>query len=313
MSKPHDKEVVVGTRGSPLALAQAEWVIARLSQLYPELDLHLKRVKTRGDIFREVALARIDGKGIFVKEIEEALLSGEIDLAVHSLKDLPTALPRGLAIGAVPLREEPRDALVSAFGVGLGDLPPGAVIGTGSLRRRAQLLAARSDLEVREIRGNVDTRLRKVQEGEYDAVVLAAAGLRRLGLASAITQYLPLEVMMPAVGQGALAVEIREDDQEMGTLVRGINDPATEAATGAERAFLAAFGGGCAVPIAAYGAVEGERLLLKGMVASLDGQRLLRDEIVGSARDPQALGEMLAQRLLERGADEILSEVMFER
>ncbi len=293
-----------------MALAQAEWVVARLSQLHPELDLRLKRVKTRADIFRDVALARIEGKGIFVKEIEEALLSGEIDLAVHSLKDLPTALPRGLAIGAVPPREEPRDALVSALGVELGDLPPGAVIGTGSLRRMAQLLAVRSDLAVREIRGNVDTRLRKVREGEYDAVVLAAAGLRRLGLASAITQYLPLEIMMPAVGQGALAVEIREEDQEMATLVRGINDSATEAATGAERAFLAAFGGGCAVPIAAYGAVEGESILLKGMVASLDGQRLLRDEVVGQARDAQALGEMLAQRLLEMGADEIVSEVI---
>jgi hydroxymethylbilane synthase len=277
------------------------------------LGLRLKRVKTRGDIFRHVALARVNGKGIFVKEIEEALLSGEIDLAVHSLKDLPTALPRGLAIGAVPPREDPRDALVSALGIELGDLSPGAVVGTGSLRRMAQLLAARSDLEVREIRGNVDTRLRKVREGEYDAVILAAAGLRRLGLASAITQYLPLEVMMPAVGQGALAVEIRQDDQEMATLVRGINDPATEAATQAERAFLAAFGGGCAVPIAAYGAGEGERLLLKGMVTSLDGQRLLRDEVVGPVRDPQALGQMLAQRLLERGADEIVSEVIVGR
>lgn len=310
MSKMDRKEVVVGTRASPLAVAQAKWVMSCLSQLHPELEIRLQTVKTSGDILHDVSLLRIGGKGVFVKEIEGALLAGEIDLAVHSFKDLPTDLPHGLVIAAVPVREDPRDALVSASGVELTDLPTGAVVGTGSLRRRAQLLAARSDLEVRDIRGNVETRLRKVRAGEYDAVVVAAAGVRRLGLASAITQCLPVEIMMPAVGQGALAVEIREDDQQMATLVKSINDPATEASTRAERALLAAFGGGCAVPIAAQGAVEGERLLLKGLVASLDGQRLLRDEAAGADSDPEALGEMLAQRLLSRGAGEIIAEAV---
>ena len=303
---------MVGTRGSPLALAQSRWVVTRLSQLYPELDLQVKRIKTQGDILRKASLVQIGGKGVFVKEIEEALLSGEIDLAVHSLKDLPTTRPPGLIVGAVSPREDPRDVLLSTSGDTLADLPQGASVGTSSLRRRVQLLACRPDLVIREIRGNVDTRLRKVESREYDAIVLAAAGLQRLGYPVTASQYLPLEVMLPAVGQGALVVEIRDHEPEIVHWLKGINDPITETATRAERAFLAAFGGGCAVPIAAYGDVEGETLLLRGMVASVEAQHLLRDELAGPSHDPQTLGRLLAERLWARGADKIMSEVTVE-
>lgn len=314
MSTQKTRKIVVGTRGSALALVQTQTVVNRLSELRPELDIQIKRVKTEGDILASASLVKIGGKGVFVKEIEEALLSEEIDLAVHSLKDLPTAQPRGVVIGAVCRREDPRDAFISPryAGRSLADLPGGAVVGTSSLRRQAQLLAYRADLVIREIRGNVDTRLRKVNSGTYDAIILAAAGLLRLGHAVAEDQYLPLDIMLPAVGQGALAVEVREGDDEVLSLVRALNDPASETATQAERTFLSAFGGGCAVPIAGYGLVSGDTLTLRGMVASLDGRRLLRDELTGPGADPHGLGERLARRLLDRGADKIIGEVSVE-
>lgn len=302
--------VVVGTRGSKLALVQTRWVMGLLENSDSQFDVQMKTVRTEGDIRRTASLAQIGGTGVFVKEIEAALLAGEIDLAVHSLKDLPVEQPDGLCIGAISLREDPRDALISTGSGGIDSLPVGATVGTGSLRRRAQLLAYRPDLDIRDIRGNVDTRLRKLRRGEYDAIVLAAAGMRRLGYTVDDAQYLPVEIMLPAVGQGALAIEIRADDPEVASLVDGINDPPTQAATLAESAFLAAFGGGCAVPIGAYAQVAGGSMTLQGMVSSLDGRRLLRDTATGPADNPVQLGESLARSLLARGAGDIIEEVV---
>ena len=308
-SKQDRQIVVVGTRGSDLALTQTRWVVAQLVRHYPDVEVQIKSVRTQGDILRTASLAQIGGTGVFVKEIESALVAGEIDLAVHSLKDLPVRQPTGVIIGAVCPREDPRDVLISTRAGGLDGLPEGAVVGTGSLRRRAQLLVHRPDLEVRDIRGNVGTRLRKLRDEEYDAIVLAAAGLKRLGY-TVEGQYLPLDIMLPAVGQGALAVEIRDGDPVTAPFMEAVDDPTTRAAVLAETTFLAAFGSGCAVPIGAYAEISGETMLMKGMVASLDGERHLRDELSGPARDPEALGLSLARVLLARGAGEIINEVI---
>jgi len=243
-----------------------------------------------------------------VKALEEKLLRGEIDLAVHSLKDMPTRLAAGLKIGAVIPREDARDALVSRSGPTLDDLPTGAVVGTGSVRRRAQLLACRGDLVIQDIRGNVDTRLRKLNSGGYDALILAAAALIRLHRTSAISQYLPPALMLPAAGQGALAVEVRESDGEVRGLVQPLNHLPTERAVSAERAFLAALGGGCTVPVAAHAAVADERLNLQGMVADLDGGRVIRDSLSGSPLRAEDIGRRLANRILNQGAAQILRE-----
>jgi hydroxymethylbilane synthase len=252
------------------------------------------------------------GKGIFLKEIEQALLAGEMDLAVHSLKDMPTEQPEGLTIGAVFERGDPRDVLIAREGLSLEILPRGARVGTGSPRRSAQLRVVRPDLRLLDLRGNVETRLRKLDEGQYDAVILAAAGLVRLGLASRITEYLSPSILLPAVGQGALAVEIREDDSEMKQLVRPLEHNPTRIAVEAERTFLRAFGGGCRVPITAYASVRGDQLVLEGMVACSDGSRLLRDQLVGDAARPEEIAQGLAERLLQRGADEILQKTRHE-
>jgi hydroxymethylbilane synthase len=309
------QKLVIGTRGSSLALWQTEYVSQKLRAVAPNLDIEVKRIKTQGDLLRDRPLSRVGGKGFFVKELENALLSGEADLAVHSLKDVPTELPDGLALGATLERTDPHDALVARGGGELSALPQGARVGTSSLRRRAQLLAVRPDLEVADLRGNVDTRLRKLHAGEYDALVLAAAGLARLGLEEHISQRLPLDVMLPAPAQGALAVECRAGDEALLELLRPIHHRPTWAAVSAERAFLSGLGGGCSVPVAAYaverpqGAGGDTALRLRGLVASLDGRQVLRVVGDGPPEEPERLGQRLAQEALARGASAILEDI----
>ncbi|KMY66633.1 hypothetical protein AAU61_16060 [Desulfocarbo indianensis] len=304
--------LVIATRKSPLALAQAEWVAERLAAQKPGLEVELKKIITQGDKILDVALAKVGGKGLFVKEIEEALLRGEADLAVHSMKDVPAELPPGLVIAGVSPREDVRDALVSREGAGLAQLPLGARIGTSSLRRGAQLLALRPDFEIVNVRGNVQTRLKKMEELGLAAVVLASAGLSRLGLSHLITERIGVQTILPAVGQGALGLECRQDDQETRRLILGVSDPVAAAAVEAERAFLARLEGGCQVPIAGHAVVEGADLAFSGLVASLDGKQLVRGQ--GRAKKEKAanLGRRVAEDILERGAREILAQVYGE-
>lgn len=301
--------LVVGTRGSPLALWQAEWVQQKLREIAPQLSVELQRIKTSGDKILDVPLAKVGGKGLFVKEIEEALLRGEIDLAVHSMKDVPTALPDGLGILCIPPRENPQDVLVSRQGQTLEQLPTGARIGTSSLRRQAQLLRRRPDFHISMLRGNLDTRLRKVREGEFDAIVLAAAGLRRMGWVNQVTEYLAPEVSLPAIGQGALAIEGRTSDSFVRDLLQPLDDPPTRTAVTAERALLDRLEGGCQVPIGAHATITGDRLALDALIASVDGRRVVRDRIEGPVSDARDLGLHLAERLLSQGGDEILKEI----
>jgi hydroxymethylbilane synthase len=302
------RTLLIGTRGSRLARIQAETVREMLSSLHPERTWLLREIRSEGDVRRQASLASIGGRGVFVKALEDKLLAGEIDLAVHSLKDMPTRLATGLKIGAVLPREDARDALVSRGGSTLDDLPAGTVVGSGSARRRAQLLAYRSDLVVHDVRGNVDTRLRKLSSGGYDALILAAAALIRLQRTSAISQWLPLTLMLPAVGQGALAVEVRESDEEVRTLVQPLNHSPTERAVSAERAFLSALGGGCTVPVAAHAAVADGRLDIEGLVATLNGKRVIRDSLSGPPLQAEDIGRRLADRMLSQGAAQILPE-----
>jgi len=295
--------LTIGSRGSKLALWQARWVAARLEELGEPSRIEI--IRTTGDKITDVALSQVGTKGLFTKEIEEALLDGRIDLAVHSLKDLPTELPQGLALGAIPPREEPRDAIV---GTRLRDLSQKATVGTSSLRRAAQLLLARPDLNVVSIRGNVDTRLRKLDEGRYDAIVLAGAGLRRLGWEERIAELLPVETMCPAVGQGALAIETREEGTAT-DVCRQLDDPSTRVAVTAERAVLAALGGGCQVPIGAHATTGGEGLHLRAVVLSPDGRRVVSREADGPLAEAAAIGSELRAALLGEGAQEILEEV----
>lgn len=304
--------LVIATRGSKLALAQARWVAGRLAALRPGLEVELKVIKTKGDKITDVPLAAVGGKGLFVKEIEEALLAGRAQLAVHSMKDVPAELPPGLVIAGVSPREDVRDVLVSRRWGSLEELPPGARVGTSSLRRRAQLLARRPDLEVVPLRGNVETRLRKLDEQGLDAVILAAAGLARLGLEQVATQYLPVETLLPAVGQGALGLECREDDAATRELVAALADPAAAAAVEAERAFLGRLEGGCQVPIAAHAVLEGDRLWLRGLVADLEGRRLVRAQGRAPRAEAAALGRQVAEEVLESGGREILAQVYGE-
>ncbi|MGH9945097.1 MAG: hydroxymethylbilane synthase, partial [Pyrinomonadaceae bacterium] len=278
------KKLVIGSRGSKLALWQAEWVKGRLEEMRPGVEVRIEIIKTSGDVMRDVPLSVIGGQGVFTKELEEALLGERIDIAVHSLKDLPTVLPDGLAITAVTEREDARDALVlpdsqQADGASLHNLPDGATVGTSSLRRQAQLRHLRPDLVIKDLRGNVDTRLRKLDEGEYDAIILAAAGLRRLAFAQRISAYVEPGVMLPAVGQGALGIETRAADEGTNELVHTLEHPPTRAACDAERALHFTLGGGCQVPIAAHGIVTGGRLRLEGLVAALNGEGLIRDSL----------------------------------
>jgi hydroxymethylbilane synthase len=308
------RNIIVGSRQSMLALTQTNQTIQLLRDLCAREELaytfEVKPIITRGDRILDVTLSKVGGKGLFVKEIEEALLNQGIDLAIHSMKDMPFELPEGLTIGAVPKREDPRDCLISNEGLGLLDLPIGARVGTSSLRRSAQLQAYRPDLLIESIRGNIDTRLRKLTEEGFDAILLAAAGLHRMGWKDRITEYLSPDVCLPAVGQGALAIECRSDDAEVLSLLRRLNDLATERTVAAERRLLGLLNGGCQVPIGAYAQLESDApdgsLLLTGMVASPDGNRILRETAAGD--DSQLVGSVVAQALLRRGADSILAE-----
>lgn len=297
--------VTIGTRGSKLALAQTDLVRAALLATHPGLTIAIERITTRGDVVLDRPLSAIGDKGLFVTEIEQALRAGRIDLAVHSAKDLPSALPPDMAIAAFPLRADPRDVLIARGGQTLNELPPGARVGTSSLRRACQLRCLRPDLQIADLRGNVDTRLRRLREGDYDAIVLAAAGLERLGLSEQVSEYFAPEVLIPAVGQGALAVEVRAHDPAIGALLAPLDDPTTRAAVAAERAFLAHIGGGCQVPVGAYARLDGEQLVLLGMIGARDG-RLVRGERTGPATNPAALGEQLAAEVLERGGRALL-------
>jgi hydroxymethylbilane synthase len=297
--------ITIGTRGSKLALAQTDLVCAVLLATHPGLTITIERITTRGDVVLDRPLSAIGDKGLFVTEIEQALRTGRIDLAVHSAKDLPSALPPDMAIAAFPLRADPRDVLIARGGQTLNELPPGARVGTSSLRRACQLRCLRPDLQIADLRGNVDTRLRRLREGDYDAIVLAAAGLERLGLSEQVSEYFAPEALTPAVGQGALAVEVRAHDLVIGALLAPLDDPATRAAVAAERAFLAHIGGGCQVPVGAYARLDGEQLVLIGMIGARDG-RLVRGARTGPATSPAALGEQLAAEVLERGGRALL-------
>jgi hydroxymethylbilane synthase len=300
----------LGTRGSLLALAQSRWVAGELgANGGPEISLEV--IKTLGDQHLEQPLHEISGKGVFTRELDEALLGERVQLVVHSLKDLPTELPDGLCIAATPARVDPRDVLVGPEGehTTLASLKEGAVVGTSSLRRVALLRAFRRNVTPRTIRGNVDTRLRKLDEGQFDAIILAAAGLTRLGLAKRVSEWLERTSWLPAPGQGALALVTRSEDAETRELVGALNDPDSLAAVSAERTFLEALGGGCQVPIGALGIPYDEKLRLWGLVASPDGRRVVRGDLTGSLADPQALGHTLAAQLQERGAVEILAEL----
>jgi hydroxymethylbilane synthase len=298
----------IGTRGSALALAQASWVKRQVEEHEPSLAVELRVIKTSGDRFLDTPIQNIGGKGVFTKEIEDALLRQEIDLAVHSLKDLPTRLPLGLALAAIPAREEARDVLVTRAGSTLAELATAARVGTGSLRRRAQLLHCRSDLSVLGLRGNIDTRLKKLDAGEFDALVMAAAGLRRIGRADRIGEYLADEICVSAVAQGALGLEARSDGNVREHLAF-LNDAATCAEIAAERALLDRLNGGCHVPIGARARVAGEQISMIGVVASPDGKNLCRSEIFGSVKEAADLGKRLAEQLLERGAGQLLANI----
>jgi len=300
--------LTAGTRASRLARWQSEWVMSRLRDMWPGLTLHTKVLTTAGDVLLDRPLPEIGGKGLFTAELEQALLSGEIDFAVHSLKDLPVDLPAGLRLGAISPREDARDVLISKAGLKLMELPAGARVGTSSLRRAAQLMAARPDLTMIPLRGNVDTRVRKGLGGDYDAVVLAGAGVKRLDLWKEVTELLPLAIMLPAPGQGAMAVQCRADDERTLSILAVIEHAPTRACVDAERTFLSTLAGGCSSPVAAYAhpvSEDGSGLIeLTGLVASVDGQRLIR--ITRQGPDPIRLGQQVAQDALRQGAQELL-------
>ncbi|MDY6824105.1 MAG: hydroxymethylbilane synthase [Thermodesulfobacteriota bacterium] len=300
----------IGTRGSKLALWQAEWVKARLEENCPQCRAELAVIKTRGDKILDTPLAKIGGKGLFVKEIEEALLDGRVDLAVHSMKDMPGEIPQGLCIGAVPVRETPYDALISRNHIRFDDLPEGACIGTSSLRRSSQLRHIRPDIAIAPLRGNIDTRLSKLETGEMDAVILAAAGLTRLGFGDRITEHMDQTHMLPAVAQGALCVEIRENDPDIQPIVDTLEHRETRIAVTGERAFLRRLEGGCQVPMAAFARLDGDRISIDGLVADLDGSRVIKDSVAGTTDRAADLGIELAEKLLAAGAGEILNSII---
>jgi hydroxymethylbilane synthase len=316
------RPLAIGTRGSRLAVWQAEHVASRLQAAFPTLALRLERIRTTGDKILDVPLAQVGGKALFVKEIEEALLAGRVDLAVHSMKDVPTDLPPGLTIAAIPRREDAADVLISRTGARLADLSRGARVGTSSLRRQAQLLHIRPDLVIVGVRGNLDTRIRKLSSEGLDAIVLAAAGVARLGLFHLVTEVLPPEVLLPAIGQGALGIEVREPGTEsrepraesraarVAELVGVLDDRETHAAVRAERAMLRRLGGGCQVPIAAWATVEADAILLRGLIAATDGVTVIRGEARGTVGEPETVGRDLAEDLLERGGQAILGAIL---
>lgn len=301
----------IGTRSSKLALWQANFVKSELESSIPDLEISLKEIKTKGDHITDVALSKIGGKGLFTKEIEDALLANEIDLAVHSLKDLPTQLPQGLRIGAVLKRENTQDILISKNKIRFKDLPAKSKIGTSSLRRISQLKALRNDFEYLDLRGNLDTRIRKLEEGQFDAIVLAYAGVKRLGFENKIAENFSPKDILPAVGQGAMAIEIRENDTAVEKIVAKLNHEESYLASITERAFLEALQGGCQVPIGAYSEIKNNEIILYGVIASLDGCKVIKDEAKSflGIRECNALGKALAKALLQKGGNEILATI----
>jgi len=312
-------KIVIATRRSMLALWQAEWIKSQLKEINPDFEIELNKIKTTGDKILDVPLSQVGGKGLFVKEIEEAMLRNEADLAVHSMKDVPTDLPDGLHLSTITKREDPRDAFIARDGINsFNDLPQGAHIGTSSLRRICQLLNRRPDLKISQLRGNVDTRLRKLAEGEYDAIILATAGVKRLGHADRITEILQPELSLPAIGQGAVGIECRKDDEFINDLLSKLNHAETAVCVRAERAFLKKLEGGCQVPIAAYAQLRDQdplpvtrhpSLIISGLVGSLDGKTLIKETMQGKPEEAESLGTTLAEKLLVKGAKEILDEV----
>jgi hydroxymethylbilane synthase len=301
--------ITIGTRGSQLALWQANWVKGAVRRHHPDLTVELVIIKTKGDKILDVPLAKVGGKGLFVKEIEEALLDRRIDLAVHSMKDMPADIPVGLCIGAIPEREEPRDVLITRSGLPLDRLKQGARIGTSSLRRSAQLLRVRPDIDIVPLRGNLDTRLKKLERESLDAIVLAAAGVRRLGLANRITQVLDESVMLPAVGQGALCIEIRKDDPRIAHVVAALDDLPTRQVVMGERMFLNRLEGGCQVPIAGHGHIDKKDYTLTGLVCDVDGSHQVKQSLTGPKGQSEQIGLQLAEALLAMGAGEILERL----
>lgn len=303
------KKVLIGTRGSRLALVQAHEIARRLGELAPNLELVVEIVRTKGDIIQDVPLSQVKGQGFFVKELESALSKGEVDLAVHSAKDLPTKLAEGLYLSAITKREDARDCLVSRNGASLDELPEGAVVGTSSLRRQAMLAHRRPDLRIRELRGNVDTRLRKLDDGQYDALIVARAALVRLDRADRISENLPLDIFVPAVAQGALAIESREVDTELGELISGLDDDLTHAAVVAERTLLADVQGGCQIPLGGHCSIKDGKLALRACAVTPDGSRRVAIEVEGTIDHPVKLGQQAATELLDRGGRAILDVV----
>jgi hydroxymethylbilane synthase len=289
-------------------MTQTRRVADRLHAKYPDWAIEIVTIKTQGDIMQDVSLAKVGGKGLFVKEIEDALLRGDIDLAVHSMKDMPSDLPAGLEIAVMPEREDPRDVLISRDRLKLEEMPHGARIGTGSIRRRFQLMHLLPDIEVIPLRGNLDTRIRKIGTEDLDGVIVAAAGIRRMGWVDRVSQFIPAEVMLPAVGQGTLGIELRQEDHELREAMLFMNHPDTASEVAAERAFLRRLGGGCQLPVAAYGKRMGEHARVQGLIGSLNGRVMIRDEIKGPVRDAQSLGIKLAEGILDRGGRALLEE-----
>jgi hydroxymethylbilane synthase len=299
----------IGTRASMLAVTQSNWVKKQIEQQYPDTSVELVKIVTKGDKILDVPLAKVGGKGLFVKEIEDALLDERVDLAVHSMKDVPAELPEDLEVAIVPKREIPQDAFVSVTYKDIDALYQGAVIGTSSLRRKAQLNALRPDVEIRDLRGNLDTRLRKVDEGEYDAIILAGAGLNRLGMQKRITALFTPEQMLPAIGQGALGIELRQADTELLDGLQFLHHRETAVTVATERAFLLRLEGGCQVPIGGFATLDSDTVTLTGLIASLDGKTILKEQLSGPADDAEKIGVTLAETLLDRGGKAILDEV----
>lgn len=306
------RKIIVGSRKSKLALTQTNWVISKLKELGAHFEFEVKEIVTKGDQILDVTLSKVGGKGLFVKEIEQAMLGNEIDMAVHSMKDMPAVLPEHLMIGCVPKREDYRDVLISKDHIKFNDLPSGAVVGTSSLRRAAQLLAQRDDIEIKWIRGNIDTRLAKLQSQEYDAIILAAAGLVRMGWSQdVVTEYLDAQDCVPAVGQGALAIECRESDQELREVLSLLNDEITARAVAAERAFLHKMEGGCQVPIAGFAQIaENDEVVLAVLVGSPDGKTIYKEIVRGM--DPVDVGNIAASKLTAMGAKDLIDKVKEE-
>ncbi|NWN97968.1 MAG: hydroxymethylbilane synthase [Bacillus sp. (in: Bacteria)] len=304
------RKIIVGSRRSKLAMTQTNWVIDQLKKIGAPFTFELKEIVTKGDEILNVTLSKVGGKGLFVKEIEQAMLKKEIDIAVHSMKDMPAVLPDGLVIGTIPEREDPRDVLISKENRSLRDLPAGAIVGTSSLRRKAQILNIRPDLEIKWIRGNIDTRLQKLETEEYDAIILAAAGLSRMGWqAEVVSEYLEPSDCIPAVGQGALAIECRKDDEEILQWLAKLNCPKTNRAVQAERAFLNKIGGSCQVPVGGYAVINAEDdVVLNAFVASGNGKTIFKETVVG--KDAVAVGEKAGERLMERGAGKLINEIL---